>query len=260
MEKLDRTSYQSIIQQIEKTPCGTIYPLSIADMNQYGDIYKEGDSVLLWHYCGFAFLYGVCDTFFLEAIYNMFLSPCSNLSRRFILFSANPRVIEFFQNKHDVVFGKRYNYDYPLSNPLSRGKITPDYQICRFNTELFDNILGRITPRFSWRDASEFLNHGMGYCVQYKKRAVSWAFSAAVSRDELDIGIETVSDFRHMGLGLVVAEKMIQFCFEQRKRPVWSCDVNNIASQKIAEKLGFVNHSEYTTIRRYIPVYELNGD
>ena len=82
------------------------------------------------------------------------------------------------------------------------------------------------------------------------ERAVSWAFSAAVSKDELDIGIETVSNFRHMGLGLAAAEKMIGFCFEQHKRPVWSCDANNIASQKIAEKLGFVKHSEYVTIRR----------
>lgn len=250
MERLNQTSYQSIIQQIEKTPCGTVYPLSIAEMNQHGDIYKKGDSVLLWHYCGFAFLYGVCDDFFLEEICNMFLSSCSNLSRRFILFSANPRVIEFFQNKHDLVYGKRYNYEYPLDHHVIGSVLRSDYQICPFNKDLFDHIPGRITPRFSWNDASEFLNHGMGYCVLYKEKAVSWAFTAAVSRNELDIGIETVLDFRNKGLGLAAAEKMIQFCYEQHKRPVWSCDVNNIASQKTAEKLGFVKCSEYTTIRR----------
>ena len=249
MEKTNQTSYKSIIQQIEKTPCGTVYPLSIADMNQYGDIYKEGDSVLFWHYCGFAFIYGVCDKIFLESVYNLFLSSCSNLSRRFILFSADPRVIEFFKNKNDIMFGKRYNFEYPTDIPFIGSELRADYQVCQFDKELFDNIPGRITPRFSWRDASEFLNHGMGYCVLYKGRAVSWAFSAAVSRDEIDIGIETVSDFRHKGLGLAVAEKMIRFCFEQRKRPVWSCDANNTASQKIAEKLGFVKYSEYTTIR-----------
>ena len=113
MNKLNTTSYQSIIQQIEKTPCGTVYPLSIAEMNQYGDIYKDDDSVLLWHYSEFAFLYGSCSNCFLEAIYNMFLSADSNLSRRFILFSANPKVISFFQNKHDIVLGNRYNFEYP---------------------------------------------------------------------------------------------------------------------------------------------------
>lgn len=250
MEKLNQTSYQSIIPQIEKTPCGTVYPLSIAEMSQYGDIYKDDASVLFWHYCGFAFLYGACDNSFFEAIYDMFLSSYSNLSRRFILFSANSRVIEFFRNKHDIVFGKRYHFEYPPENLFIRGEIRPGYRICQLNKDMFHTIQGRITPRFSWRDASEFLKHGMGYCVLHQKKAVSWAFSAAVSSDELDIGIETVSDFRHMGLGLAAAEKMIQFCFEQHKRPVWSCDVNNIASQKTAEKLGFVKHSEYITIRR----------
>lgn len=219
-------------------------------MNQY--IYKERDSILLWHYCGFAFLYGVCDDCFLETIYDMFLSADSNLSRRFILFSANPKVIEFFKNKQDIVLGNRYNFEYPPENAGSRGVIPSGYQICQFNQKLFDNIPGRITPRFSWRDASEFLDHGMGYCVMYKEKAVSWAFSAAVSSDELDIGIETVSDYRHMGLGFAAAEKMIQYCFEQSKRPIWSCDVNNTASLKIAEKLGFVKSSEYITIRRQI--------
>lgn len=250
MDKLNAISYPSIIQQIENTPCGTVYPMSIAEMNQYGDIYKERDSILLWHYCGFAFLYGVCDDCFLETIYDMFLSADSNLSRRFILFSANSRVIEFFRNKHDIVFGKRYNFEYPPDNPFIRSEIRADYRICQFNKDMFNNIPGRITPRFSWRDASEFLNHGMGYCVMYKEKAVSWAFSAAVSSDELDIGIETVPDYRHMGLGVAVAEKMIKFCFEHHKRPVWSCDANNLASQKIAEKLGFIKCSEYTTIKR----------
>ena len=78
MDKLNTISYPSIIQQIEDTPCGTVYPLSIAEMNQYGDIYKERDSLLLWHYCGFAFLYGVCDERFLKSIYDMFLGADSN--------------------------------------------------------------------------------------------------------------------------------------------------------------------------------------
>lgn len=207
MEKLNQTSYQSIIKKIEKTPCGMVYPLSIAEISQYGDIYKDGDSVLLWHHCGFAFLYGTCDNFFLEEIYKMFLSSRSDLPRRFILFSANPKVIEFFRNKPDIVFGKRYNFEYPFESPFIRGEIRPDHRVCQINKDIFNKIQGRITPLFSWRDASEFLDHGIGYCVLHQEKAVSWAFSAAVSRDEIDIGIETAPDFRHMGLGLAAAEK-----------------------------------------------------
>ncbi len=42
---------------------------------------------------------------------------------------------------------------------------------------------------------------------------------------------------------------MIQYCFEQHKRPVWACHSKNIASQKLAEKIGFVKISECDTLK-----------
>ena len=253
MEKLNKASYQSIIEKIEKTPCGTVYPLSVAEGLQHGDIYTDGDSVLLRHYCGFAYVFGTCGSSFLEEVYNMFLSPNSELTGRFVLFSAEPQTAAFFQGKQGIRLGRRYGYEHPHEAPLIGNDPSPDHRIVRFDSKLFDTVPGRITPRFSWRDASEFLEHGAGYCVLHEGRAVSWAFSAAVSRDELDIGIETIPDFRGIGLGTAAAERMIRYCIEQRKRPVWSCDANNAASQKTAERTGFVKCSEYTVIMRQIP-------
>ncbi len=250
MEKLDKTSYQSIIGKIEETPCGTVYPLSVAEMTQQGDIYTDGDSVLLRHYCGFAYVFGTCGSSFLEEVYELFLSPNSELTGRFVLFSADPRVAAFFQGKQGIRLGRRYSYEYPQDAPFIAGEPSPDFRICPFDSELFDTVPGRITPRFSWRDASEFLEHGMGYCVLHQGEPVSWAFSAAVSKSELDIGIETLLDYRHMGLGLTAAGKMIEYCLEQHKRPVWACDASNAASQHLAERAGFVKTAVYTTIRK----------
>lgn len=53
-----------------------------------------------------------------------------------------------------------------------------------------------------------------------------------------------------MGLASIAANQMIRCCFEEHKRPVWSCDEGNSASRKLAEKLGFVRVSEYTTIKK----------
>lgn len=250
MDKLNTISYSSIINRIEKTPCGTVYPLSIAEMNQYGDIYIEGDSVLLWHYSGFAFIFGACENNFLEHTYQKFLSPEANLSRRFILFATSHAVERFFRNKGELFFGKRCHFEYPKELPAFSLKLPSEYQIREIDEELFETIQGRITPHFSWRSSAEFISKGKGYGVFYKGTPASWAFSAAVSSDEIDIGIETTETFRQRGLGMIAAERMIQYCFEQYKSPVWSCDVKNIASQKIAEKIGFVKASEYTTIRR----------
>lgn len=35
----------------------------------------------------------------------------------------------------------------------------------------------------------------------------AWAFTAAISSDEIDIGVETRSDYQYSGLGTIVAEK-----------------------------------------------------
>ena len=250
LQKLDKASYRSIIEKIEKTPCGTVYPLSVAERFQHGDIYTDGDSVLLRHYCGFAYVFGPCGSSFLEEVYELFLSPNSKMTGRFVLFSAEPQTAAFFRGKQGIRLGKRYSYEYPHDAPLIGNDPSPSFRICPFDSELFDTVPGRITPRFSWREASCFLEHGMGYCVLHQGKPVSWAFSAAVSRSELDIGIETVPDYRHMGLGLTAAGKMIEYCLEQHKRPVWACDANNAASQHLAERAGFVKTAEYTTIRK----------
>lgn len=249
MDRIDPTGYMEIIKHIDKMSCGAVYPLSIAEMIQHGDIYTSKGSTLFWHYSGFAFLYGVCDDNFLNCVYESFLSIGSITSRRFILFVTNERVKQFFLNKDNIISEKRYFFKYPNSF-LIKTKILPaNFRICEINRELFDKIQGTITPRFSWINSSEFLNNGKGYCVVDGKTVAAWAFSAAISADEIDIGIETKTEYRHFGLGTIVAEKMIQYCFEQHKRPVWACHSNNIASQKLAAKIGFVKASECDTFK-----------
>lgn len=241
--------YNSTLKYIDGTSCGAVYPKSITELNQSGDIYIDNDSILFWHYSGFAFVYGACNHHFLECIYHKFLSNDSNLSRKFILFATNLKLEKFFQEKENLLFGKRYFFEYPQEYAVPSQTMPYGYHICEFNQELLDSVQGRITPYFSWKNASEFLNHGKGYCIMHEENPVAWAFSAAVSSDEIDIGIEVSSNYQHSGLGTLIAEKMISYCFEQHKHPVWACDSNNIASQKLALKLGFEKVSECTTIK-----------
>lgn len=78
---------------------------------------------------------------------------------------------------------------------------------------------------------------------------MSWAFSAAVSTKEIDIGIETNSQYQQRGLGFIVARKMIQYVISQGKKPVWACHYKNAASEKMAEKLGFNKKTECSVIK-----------
>ena len=251
MDKLAPTDYKTMIPYIDKTTGGAVYPLSIAELTQQGEVYTEGSSVLFWHYSGFAFLYGVCDDDFLSRVYENFLSVDSITSRRFILFATNEQVKRFFRDKDNIVSGKRCFFAYPDGYASRHGTVPANLEIREINRELFDKMEGVVTPRFSWVNSSEFLNKGKGYCITDGKTAVAWAFSAAVSTDEIDIGIETRAEYRHLGLGTIAAGQMIRYCFEQCKRPVWACNASNTMSQKLAEKLGFLKASECDTFRKF---------
>lgn len=249
MIKLDISSYNSIKHYIKKTPYGTVYPMSIAEQKQYGDVYTEDDSVLLWHCGGFAFIYGQCSDKFLEQIHKDFLIA-DNLSKRFMLFTADPNTEQFFRKKDGLVFASRFHYEYPSEISIQLRKLPSEYRICEINRELFTSIEGRVTPDFYWKDSEEFLKHGKGYCMMIENTPVSWAFSAASSNEGIDIGIETAPNYRQKGLGAHVAEQMIRYCFENNKHPIWSCDTANTSSQILAEKLGFIKVSSYTTIKK----------
>ncbi len=49
---------------------------------------------------------------------------------------------------------------------------------------------------------------------------------------------------------MIVAKKMIQYAMAQSKQPVWACHYKNSASEKMAEKLGFVKVTECLVIKK----------
>lgn len=250
MRKAEQKDYVNFIQYIDSSSCGAVYPYSVAEGFQSGDIFLENDSFLYWHYSGFAFLYGRYDEHFLESVSNLFFDGKVTNSRRFILFTADESVELFFRKTENIAVERRIFFEYGKDRPVSDYVLPAGYKLCEIGNELTEKLNGSITPYFSWDNSVDFLEKGKGYCIVEGNNAASWAFTAAVSSEEIDIGIETVSEYRHLGLAAVVAEKMIQYCFDQHKRPVWACHADNIASRKLAEKLGFVKISECRTVKR----------
>lgn len=133
-----------------------------------------------------------------------------------------------------------------LQMPMTVGLFIPFLLLVVFRREIFS---GKIVPSFFWRDGNDFLEKGKGYCITCDDDIASWAFSAAVSTKETDIGIETDCKYQQQGLGLIVTKKMIQYAVSQGKKPVWACHYKNTASEKMAEKLGFVKDAECFVIR-----------
>lgn len=99
---------------------------------------------------------------------------------------------------------------------------------------------GSTVPNRFWPDAAAFLSHGGGWVVEVAGTPAAIAFCSFRGDDDVEIGIETLAEFRRRGLATVAAAAMIADLVERGLTPVWSCRADNVGSVRLAEALGFV--------------------
>ena len=251
--KLNPSQYSDVIAIAAAHDCGAVYPLSIAEGIQEGDIFTNSDEgvekVLFWAHSGFAYLSGNIDDHFMEDIYEVMSNRTKSNTRRFLLLTQNQDIQNYFKQKENIAFEKRYLFEYSDSHKFTETSLPAGYKLEELNVPLLKKISGKIVPSLFWKNVSDFFRKGKGYCITCDNDIASWAFSAAVSTKEIDIGIETNPKYKQQGLGMIVAKKMIQYTMEQAKEPVWACHYENTASAKMAEKLGFIKVAECTIIK-----------
>ena len=251
--KLGLLQYSNLIDIADAHDCGSVYPLSVVEGIQEGDIYadsiKDCGKVLFWTHSGFAYLSGNIDDCFLEDIYELVMNKARANAKRFLLMTRNQYIQEYFKQKDDVIEEKRYLFQYSGAKGNRESSLPAGYELKEIDDHLLKKISGKIVPSLFWNDLNDFLAKGKGYCITCNHDIASWAFSAAVSTKEIDIGIETKSEYKQQGLGMIVANKMIQYTLEQGKGPVWACHYKNTASERMAEKLGFTKVSECAVIK-----------
>ena len=226
--------------------CGAVYPLSVVQDFQQGSITELDKSVLVWHFCGFAFLLGEPSDKDINSIFAMMQQAKAD-GKRLVLFSEKQSVTEAF-SKLGAVIEKRYFYQF--AQQKANEVVLPDgFAVKPIVSQILPLLGGRIKPSFSWDSDESFLGNGVGFCAMHGQIPAAWAFSAAVSDDEIDIGVETAEQYRGKGLASAVVNKTVQYVLSTGKKPVWACHSENTASQKTAEKTGFVKTGECFTIR-----------
>jgi len=248
MKKCRFSEYAKVSKLLSPSACGAIYPRSVLEGIQPGDVYTDGSAGLIWHYSGFAFLCGEITQSLLHTVYSQFLQPNAEQPRRFLLFSEQTDVTAFFAQQPNLLIEQRQFFSFagtPQPPALPSGT-----QLAEIDSTLLRSLCGRITPSFSWENADSFLQNGKGYCVTVDGAPAAWAFSAAVSAEEIDIGVETGEAFRRKGYARAAVSAMIEYIIAQHKKPVWACHAQNAASGRLAESVGFVQTAECCTVRR----------
>lgn len=112
-------------------------------------------------------------------------------------------------------------------------------RIFRTDEQTFRHMKGSVIPLSFWDNPNEFAKKGVGFSAFYENRLASTAFSACISDNKLEIGIETVDEFRGKGFAQYSCSRLIDYCIANNYEPVWSCKLENIGSYKLAQKLGF---------------------
>jgi RimJ/RimL family protein N-acetyltransferase len=74
----------------------------------------------------------------------------------------------------------------------------------------------------------------------------SLCYSGFVAGDTHAIDVETEASHRRKGYARAVATAFIAECVERHLQPHWDCMAENVASARLAEKLGFSKNHAYT--------------
>ena len=258
MRKVPANDYKLYVPWARQNTANNVYPCSIAEGLQPGDIYvNDGpqiDAVFFWHYCGFGYISGKPSYQMLNDIYEKMTS--SHSERRLVLITSDDDLTAFFHGK-DVQMDSRAEYTYypqPKNQSIPQATVntaeSTQYHIEQINLANISRIHGRIIPSFSWDSTTQFLKHGFGYVALDRENVCAVAFSAAVSFDQIDIGVETREDCRRKGLAAMLTNCMCATIVQKGKTPVWAHAASNKGSMNTALKCGFVQDRINTMIRK----------
>ena len=253
MRKIDPELYSEYAEQARANTANRVYPMSIAEGVQAGDIYvndaDDAEAVLFWHYCGFAFITGAPSERFLRQLCE---KTCFAQERRMVLITHDEATVQYFQNR-GYETGDRIEYSYDgddasvgagenaCSNP---GPV----RIVPISRDNIDRISGRIVPHFSWESPEQFLEKSFGFAAFDGDTYCGTAFASGISSEEADIGVEVVPEYRGRGLATGLAREACRESLARGKRPVWDHHATNIASGRTALKCGFTVKRKNTFI------------
>ncbi len=275
MLPLDSSGYYKAKKPLEEVRINHLFARSVVEKHVPGSIYvdnaKQPETFYIIHPYGQSLLFGNPDNDAYNFELRDYLLNKYKLRNTYEWMQAFPEtwnekitellgddLIRFADEKNNngnrkIEENTRVNFRFNPDKYMAfkRTYLTGTYEIIRTDREMYEKIDGKVVPKYFWRDADHFHNSGIGFSLIYNKEIASTAFSSFFHDDQLEIGIETSKDYQGKGLAAYSCSALIDYCLKNNYIPVWSCNLENTGSYKLAQKLGF----EQTVI---IPYYKLS--
>ena len=113
-------------------------------------------------------------------------------------------MVEPSESKPDslqIIKWSRVNFKFqPLKYSSRQQEIPAGFRLEKTNPSLFEQISGSVVPSCFWRNRKEFAKNAIGFSLMHNENPVSTAFASFIHDQQLEIGIETSSEFRGKGL------------------------------------------------------------
>ncbi len=263
MVLLEKNQYDQVRDSLRKVSVNNLFALSVIEGHVTGKVYADqtshASSFYIVHPYGMSLLFG--DTgndrfnlrlldYFLnknqERIKEEWLQAFPEAWNELLAALLGDRLVSAGSNHAGdnvkrIELHTRVNFKFnPQKYHRFRQTLNPGkYEIVRMDGGLFRKMKGSVVPQFFWDSAEDFLGHGIGFSLVMGPDPVSSAYSAYIIGKQLELGIETVPEYRGKGLARHTCAALIDYCLSHGYEPVWSCRLENTGSYLLAQKLGF---------------------
>ncbi|WP_017153907.1 GNAT family N-acetyltransferase [Bacillus bingmayongensis] len=254
MRKLALTEYHKVLSVLEENKQTATFAYAVCTRIIDGEIFvnERLTAGLIMTANGIYYLFGdTYDQEFQCTLISYIENNVLTTEKRFTLFVSSidwETIIEnHFNDSFRKIPRKKFLFQRDIFEDRKRELDGSTYKVMRIDR----NIIGKSTEfteqyfKEYWGFTEAFLNHGFGFCILQDQKVVAECVSIFRGNSFAEIDIATHPDHQGKGLARLVAIYFIEHCIQNVITPCWDCNIDNISSQKLANKLGFDHPVEY---------------
>lgn len=263
MKGLDKKNYGKALSYLEQASMNTLFARAVLEHKVSGQVFVDDtENPQTWyvvHPYGMSLLFGDSsngdfNNHFLDHALNRYKTrntyewmqafpdtwhtKLHKLLKGYLIRSAD-NTEQLDQNIVELNTRVNFVFNHARYHRIKRPESSSGIKIVRTDRQIFRAMKGSVVPKYFWDSEDDFLKNGIGYSVFYKGNLASTAYSSCMYKNQLELGIETVAEFRGLGLAEQSCLVLIDYCLENHFEPVWACRLENRGSYQLAKKLGF---------------------
>jgi GNAT superfamily N-acetyltransferase len=275
MELLDKKDYNIVTYFLSQVEINNLFARSVIEKKIAGKVYvdkiENPKTFYVIHPYGMSLLFGDSQNIDFNNRFLDYSLNLNNIRDKHEWMQAYPndwdsvlsglynnRMIKAENNNNQeqnaiIELNTRINFKFNREKYLSNKKLVlpRDCEIVRTAKKIYEEMKGAVIPCYFWDSAYDFIKNGIGFSLLSNEKLAATAYSAFIHDDKLELGIETIPEFRGNGFAQMTCSALIDYCIENHFEPVWACRLENIGSLRLAEKLGF-------EVYKKIPYYRLS--